>query len=140
MATNRSTDNLIAREKVYSDLDFAFRRNPITDQLAIKKDIESVKQSVLNILSTNPGERPFRPIFGANIQKYLFDNFNSVKAALIQEQVETALRNFEPRVNVLRVDVEQDRDLNSIEVKVEFEIRSPSRDVTSVSFTVERLR
>lgn len=133
-------NNIVAREKVYSDLDFAFRENPITGELAIKRDIESVKQSVVNILSTNPGERPFLPLFGANIRKYLFENFNQIKASLIEEQVINALSNYEPRVRVLNVNVDGKVDRNEIDVTVEFEIRSPTRDVTSVSFTVERLR
>ena len=136
-------NNIVARDKIYSDLDFAFRENPITGELAVKRDIESVKQSVVNILSTNPGERPFLPLFGANIRKYLFENFNQINATLIEEQVINALANYEPRVRVLNVDVDgtpSNTDRNEIDVTVEFEIRSPTRDVTSVSFTVERLR
>ena len=136
-------NNIVAREKIYSDLDFAFRENPITGELAIKRDVESVKQSVVNILSTNPGERPFLPLFGANIRKYLFENFNQINATLIEEQVINSLANYEPRVRVLNVDVDgtpSNTDRNEIDVTVEFEIRSPTRDVTSVSFTVERLR
>jgi len=45
--------NIRARDRIYSDMDFAFRENPVTGDVAIKKDVEAVKQSVLNILLTN---------------------------------------------------------------------------------------
>jgi hypothetical protein len=131
---------IVARERPYSDLDFAFRANPITGELAIKRNVEAVKQSVLNILSTNLGERPFLPLFGADIRKYLFDNFNQIKATLIEEQVGNALSNYEPRVRVLNIDVDGTSRPNEIRITVEFEIRSPERDIASVNFTIERLR
>ena len=133
-------ENRVRRDQVYSDLDFSFRENPITGELAMKKNIEAVKQSVLNILSTNPGERPFKPVFGANIRGHIFENFSSIKAVVIEQQIITALKNYEPRVKVLNVDVDRTRRPNEINVTVEFKILSPSQDVTSVSFVVERLR
>ena len=129
-----------ARDKVYSDLDFAFRMNPVTNDVSLKKDVEAVKQSVINILSTNRGERPFMPDFGANIQGFLFENVDSVTSALIEEQIRSALANYEPRVRVLQVNVEDLSYRNAINIRLEIEILSPSQTITSVEFIVERLR
>jgi phage baseplate assembly protein W len=129
-----------AREKVYSDLDFAFRKNPITNDVSLRKDVEAVKQSVLNILLTNRGERVFMSSFGANIRSFLFENIDSVTTALIQEDIIIALANFEPRVRVLTVDVQDKRDMNAINILLEIEILSPVQTTTSVEFIVERLR
>ena len=114
--------------------------NPVTNDVAIKRDIEAVKQSVINILSTNRGERPFMPAFGANIQSYLFENVDSVTVALIEEEVRSALVNYEPRVRVLEVFVEDLSDRNAINIRLEIEIISPFVTTTSVEFIVERLR
>ena len=130
----------VAREKTYSDIDFAFRANPMTGDVALKKDEEAIKQSVINILSTNRGERPFLPYFGANLRRYLFDNFDRVTTSLIDEQIRSALANYEPRVRVLSVDVQGRPDQNSMTITLEFEIISPTNARTSVEFVVERLR
>jgi phage baseplate assembly protein W len=134
------TEPIVAREVSYTDIDFGFRANPITGDIALKRDDEAVKQSVLNILSTNRGERPFDPDFGANIRNQLFENFDPIVKQLIEDDVRTALRNYEPRVRVLNVRVGAKPDQNSIDISVEFEIQSPEQTVTTVNFSVERLR
>ena len=44
----------IARTATYKDLDFTFKQNPNTNDVGIKKDNASIKQSVLNILQKIP--------------------------------------------------------------------------------------
>jgi len=131
---------IVAREQSYSDFDLAFRANPVTGDVALKKNEQAVKQSVLNILLTNRGERPFDPNFGSDITSQLFENFDPIVETILEEQIRTALRNYEPRVNLLGVVVDGSPDRNAINVRVEFEIISPEGVTTSVDFSVERLR
>jgi len=133
-------EQLVARERSYADIDFGFRANPITGDISLKRDVEAVKQSVVNILSTNRGERPFDPDFGANIRNQLFENFDPIVKQLIDDDIRSALRNYEPRVRVLNVNVNAQPDRNSIDITIEFQIQSPEQTVTTVSFSVERLR
>ena len=132
--------NIVAREQTYTDVDFSFRANPVTGDIALKRDDRAIKQSVLNILLTKRGERPFDPNFGTNITAQLFENFDPIVETLIDEEVRSSLRNNEPRVRVLNVTVDGSPDNNRLDVSVEFEIRSPEAPITSVSFSVERLR
>ena len=134
------TEPIVARERSYTDIDFGFRANPVTGDIALKRDEQAVKQSVVNILSTNRGERPFDPDFGANIRNQLFENFDPIVGQLIDDDIRSALRNYEPRVRVLNVGVDARPDRNSIDISVEFEIQSPEQTVTTVNFSVERLR
>jgi len=133
-------DAIVAREQAYTDFDLAFRANPVTGDVALKKNEQAVKQSVLNILLTKRGERPFDPNFGSNITSQLFENFDPIVKQLIDDDIRSALRNYEPRVRVLNVDVDARPDQNSIDISVEFEIQSPEQTVTTVNFSVERLR
>lgn len=129
-----------ARQNTYTDVDFSFRLIPVSNALALKKDEEAVKQSVVNILSTNRGERPFLPYFGSNIRAYLFDNFDNVTATLVEDQIRSALANYEPRVRVTNVEVNARPDDNALRIRLEFDIISPREVSTSVDFFVERLR
>jgi phage baseplate assembly protein W len=133
-------DIIVAREQAYTDFDLAFRANPVTGDVALKKNEQAIKQSVLNILLTNRGERPFDPNFGSNITSQLFENFDPIVEAVLDEQIRTALGNYEPRVRVIRVNVDGSPDRNSMTVTVEIEILSPEPVITSVNFSVERLR
>lgn len=132
--------SIIARQNSYSDVDFSFRVIPSSGNLALKRDEEAIKQSVVNILSTNKGERPFLPYFGADIRSYLFENFDSVSATLVEEQIVSALTNYEPRVRVTNVNITPRPDNNALRISLEFDIISPREVSTSVNFVVERLR
>lgn len=135
-----AAEDIIARERTYTDVDFAFRANPITGDVALKREIQAVKQSVLNILFTNRGERPFDPEFGSDIRKQLFENFDPITEQILSDQIRTALRNYEPRVRVLNIDISSRPDNNYIDVSLEVEIQSPDQTVITVDFSIERLR
>ena len=129
----------IAQSTAYTDLDLLYKTNPNTGDLSVKKGINSVKQSVLNILRTNHGERPFNPTFGANLRAFLFENINHVTAASIASQIKTAITNDEPIVKVLNVNVKTFPDNNNIQITVTIQIVSIG-EVVDVDATLERLR
>jgi phage baseplate assembly protein W len=64
-----------------------------------------VRQSILLIMQTAKGERVMRPDFGAGLQSFLFEPLTPATAAAVQHQVKEALVRFEPRIEVLKVDV-----------------------------------
>jgi len=124
----------------YSDLDLKFRLNPNTKDFVLKKDVEAVKQSVINILLTQRGERPFNPELGGNLYAYLFENFDDITKAAVETTIVNTLRNYEPRVRVLSVDVVDLDYRNALRITLEIQIISPEVSTTSVEFVVERLR
>ncbi|MEV1319952.1 GPW/gp25 family protein [Micromonospora arborensis] len=64
-----------------------------------------VRQSILLILDTEPGERVMRPDFGCGLRQYLMEPNTPATRAAIAREVDAALRAFEPRVMVTDVDV-----------------------------------
>ena len=68
----------------------------------------AIERSVLNILSTAKGERRMRPQFGCGIHDLVFAPNDPTTAGLIQSQVLEALGWWEPRIDVIAVDVEPD--------------------------------
>lgn len=129
-----------SRVKTYSDVDFKFRVIPNSGDIALKKDVEAVKQSVINILLTSHGEKVFEHTFGGNLKDFLFENFDTITAAGIKTRVIYSLMNYEPRVEVLGVEVIDMMEINAIKVSIEIVILSPEEITTTVEFIVERLR
>jgi len=129
----------IARQTTYKDLDFTFKQNPNTNDVGIKKNNASVIQSVLNILRTNHGERPFNYNFGANLRRYLFENMTRATAASMSTSIETALKNWEPRIEVLNTNIQAKADENEVKVTVTGRVKS-SNEVLDITTTIERLR
>lgn len=129
----------IAFNNNYTDLDFIYKLNPNTGDISTKKGINAVKQSVLNILRTNHGERPFNPFFGANLRSFLFENINYATAVIMSSQIKTSILNDEPRVKVLNVNVKTFPDRNDVQITVTIQIIAMNTSV-DVSTTLERLR
>ena len=129
----------IARQTLYKDLDFSFKQNPNTNDVGIKKNNASISQSVLNILRTNHGERPFNYKFGANLRRYLFENMTRATAANMTTSIETALGNWEPRIEVLNTNIQAKADENEVFITVTGRVKS-SNEVLDITTTIERLR
>ncbi len=129
----------IARQELYKDLDFTFKQNPNTNDVGIKKNNAAVIQSCLNILRTNHGERPFDYNFGANLRAYLFENINYITAANMASSVNTALMNYEPRIQILNTNVQARAEDNEIFITVTGRVKT-TNEIIDVSTTIERLR
>ena len=129
----------IAREETYKDLDFTFKQNPNTNDVGIKKNNAAVIQSCLNILRTNNGERPFNYNFGANLRSYLFENMNQITAANMSTSINVALKNYEPRLEVLNTNIQARADDNEVYITVTGRVKS-TNEIVDISTTIERLR
>ena len=129
----------IAIPATYKDLDFSFKQNPNTNDVGIKKNNAAVIQSCLNILRTNHGERPFDYNFGANLRAYLFENMTNITAANMATNVQVALKNYEPRIEVLNVNVKAQAAENDVFITVTGRVKSTNQ-IIDIATTLERLR
>lgn len=72
----------------------------------IEEEKEFVKQSVKNVLLTNPGERVMLPNFGVGLKRYLFENPDAKNLpSMIEAQVALQFENYLPSVSLSRVEV-----------------------------------
>ena len=129
----------IARQATYKDLDFTFKQNPNTNDVGIKKNNASIIQSCLNILRTNHGERPFNWNFGANLRSYLFENMSQITAANMSTSINTALTNWEPRIEILNTNIRAKASENEVNITVTGRVKS-SNEIVDITTTIERLR
>jgi uncharacterized protein len=73
--------------------------------LPLAEGPEKVRQAILAILDTEPGERLMRPDFGCGLRRYLMAPNSVATRALIRQDVELALQAWEPRIQLDGVDV-----------------------------------
>ena len=130
---------ITSRKVLYSDFDLSFIKHPNTKDVTILKDIDAVKQSVKNLVLTDQGERPFIPLLGSNIRALLFEPVDDFTAFDIDEQVRQTIKNHEPRVRVLDVDVIAEADNNRFKLSIDFQMIT-NLDTGNVSFYLERIR
>lgn len=121
----------------YSDLDGKLIPHPLTGDITNKKDIESVINSVKNLISANYYERPFSPYMGGNIVSQLFEGMNFVTTLAIQDQIKRVLEEHEPRVANVRAIVNAQE--NGYYIQIFFEVISLSQEV-EVNFYFKSIR
>jgi phage baseplate assembly protein W len=124
------------------DFDLAFRAHPSTGKLLVKKDDDAVKQGLKNLLLTNRFERPFRPEYGGDVRKRLFDNFDTIFASDYENQIRTAIKNYEPRAVIDdngSVVVTENTDSNQLYITVNFRNAVTLSDV-SIDINLNKVR
>lgn len=129
-----------SKETIYSDIPLSFTAHPVNGNIVLVKNSESIKQSVKNIVLTNFYERPYNIFFGGNLIAQLFENLDSSYTKfLIRDDIERAIRNNEPRAELLNVGVIPDYDRNALNVTVRFIPINESAPV-DVEIVIERTR
>lgn len=124
---------------LYADFHKDLTQNPISLDLAVKRDEEAVRESIKNLILTNKGERLFQPLLGGNIVAQLFENNTPATIKLIQEQIRATIEQYEPRAQLIDVVVQSSIDNNKIEVTIYFYISNVEQPV-SVTVFLERTR
>jgi phage baseplate assembly protein W len=92
--------------------------------IALAEHEADVREAILIILRTNPGERVMRPEFGAGLDALVFEPINATTIALAQHRVERALILFEPRIDQIGVTVEAAPREGRLDIAVRYRVRS----------------
>jgi len=85
---------------------------------------DDILQSLWILLSTAPGERTLVPDYGCALWRMVFENLDVTLMTRMQDIVERAILNWEPRVRVDSVVIEADPEIAGlVRINVEYTIR-----------------
>lgn len=93
-----------------------------TGGIAMVEDAQSVRQSVLLLMTTRPGERVMRPDYGCNLHRLIFEPNDATTQGLAIHYVRQAIERWEPRVEILDLDANAN-PLDPTEMVVELSYR-----------------
>jgi phage baseplate assembly protein W len=125
--------------RIFSDLDLNFTVHPVNKDISRKYDDNAIKQSIKNLLLTRNFERPFHSEIGSPIRAMLFELPGPMFTVMLQRAVIDVINNFEPRVEVLDVRVNDSIDTNAVYITLEFKIVNTERPIT-LDLALERTR
>jgi phage baseplate assembly protein W len=95
--------------------------------MPVQTDERLVKNDLLQLLLTVPGERAFRPDFGTELRRTTFEPQDRLTIDTLRRGILEAIRTFEPRVQVTELLIERVLDDTQLEVKIRsFIINDPS--------------
>ncbi len=96
-----------------------------TGALAMIEGDASVRQAILLLLSTSPGERVMRPKYGCNLRSLVFSLNDQTTAGLAIHYVREAIQRWEPRVDVLELDAgPQEANPTSLVIDLQYRVRA----------------
>ena len=130
----------MASKLSFKDINITFKKHPVTNDLVVSRDASAIKQAIVNLLLTNKGERPFNPDYGSDIREYLFEQLDYGTAAQVKLSIETTISQFEPRIQILSLEVWPNFNDNAFQVEMTYEIIGSDDPPTAVEFLLERTR
>ena len=133
--TNESKRN----SRSFKDIDLDFGRNTVTNDVNVVTNIIAIKRAVKNLVQTNYYERPFHPELGCGVRGLLFENFTPLTAIYLKRKISEVLNNYEPRIELTDVAVDDDEDGNRLVVDIYFTIIGV-QEPQQVSTILKRLR
>ena len=119
----------------FKDLPLDFIPHPVTGDVRPVVDDVAVKKSIMNLIRTPKGSRPFRPEYGSNVGNYLFKNADVFTQYDLASELKQTITKFETRVDVIKVGVTfQD---NGVKIDIAYKIKNMSA-ISTLTTTIKK--
>lgn len=123
----------------FLDIDINFDKNPVTKDVAVRKDEEAVKRALRNLVLYGRNDKPFHPEISAGIVDLLFANPDPLTMRDIKNKLQYIIEKYEPRVKTANINVVHVIDSGTLRITIEFTIANSNRLLTT-TVNLERLR
>lgn len=122
----------------FTDIDVNMTLHPQSGDLVLKYDINAIKRSIRNLLTTNTYERPFKPSLGIDLSAMLFElSTIGTDAVVLEQDIISLINRFEPRAVV--TNVVSSLNGNDLNVTLHLVVSNDPRP-QELSITLERVR
>ena len=108
--------------RAFKDISLSFTRSPITNDLITLNNEDAIKKSVINLCRTRLTDRFFNELLGTSIEDALFELVGEDIGVSLEEEIRTLLNNFEPRIKLTQVNIEDDIDENGLYITIRYNI------------------
>jgi len=135
-------------EKIYSDLKLDLAIGVIKrDELLSGKqriDVESddnlgaIRNSIISIITTSPGEKILNPTFGLNFGDLLFLPVSKIRATNIGETIVNGIQKFEPRIRIINLDVEADIENQEYNINIIYSVPRFANQKLNLSGSIKK--
>lgn len=103
-----------------------------TGAVAMATDSRAVRQSILLLLATRPGERLMHPDYGCHLHRLVFAPNDASTAGLAIHYVREALTRWEPRIDIQRLDAGANllgtADRAVLDIVLDYRVRRTGQD------------
>jgi len=86
--------------------------------LPVQQDARLIKNDLIQLLLTNPGERIMKPEIGSPIPTMQFENLISSDISRAKTDIKNSIAKYEPRVTVVDIWIKQQPDDNLVTITI----------------------
>tara|TARA_R100001082_G_scaffold106894_2_gene80230 strand:- start:8117 stop:8521 length:405 start_codon:yes stop_codon:yes gene_type:complete len=127
-----------------SDFDIDFSKNEFTSDVSLKKEANSIRQSIRNLILTRKGERKFDRNFGVGLHDLLFENNDVLFLSILSRDIEEHMDAYEPRAFFDSIELNDDEiDSNTLSITLHYFIVSLTEEnpqPDSLSISIQKIR
>ena len=124
----------------FKDISFSFTRHPVTNDVTVLRNEDAIKKSVQNLVKTRINERFFNDLLGLSVEASLFELVGSDISSSLTEEIRTLLENFEPRIKVLDIIVNDTLDYNGLYITIKYSIIGLPVPTQNIEFLLQPSR
>ena len=124
----------------FKDISMSFQVYPLNSDLIGLKNENAIARSVRNIVFTLPGEKFFDQNFGSRISATLFENLDDISAGVIKDEINFSIERYEPRVDLIDVEVYPNFDNNNFDVTIIYNIIGADVAPQELQFALQSTR
>ena len=95
----------------------------------VSAELARIRQSIVQILGTRPGERVRRPDFGCDLHALMFEPNTAIFQALARRRILAALAKWEPRITVLNVSFAYPEE-HAVQITIAYRVGTEQDSVT----------
>ena len=92
------------------------------------------------MIRTKINERFFNNLIGSSVDDTLFELNNSYDSSYLREEIITLLKNFEQRISLTNVFIENDLDSNDLFIQIEYDIVGIPLPTQNIEFILQPTR
>jgi phage baseplate assembly protein W len=126
--------------KTFKDISMSFQVNPLNYDIIAVTNETAIARSIRNLILTSKGEKFFDPLLGSRVNEILFDSVDYISASSIETEIEEVINNYEPRVDLISVDVNPNFDDNEMNVTINYYIVGIDAQPQQLSFALQPTR
>jgi phage baseplate assembly protein W len=120
----------------YKDLPLDFIPHPVSGDVRPIVNELAIKRSIINLINTRKGSRPFYPEYGCIISNFLFSNEDVFTKSSMIDSIYDALSRFEPRIDV--IEIRPRFEDNGIIIDIQYRIKNMNI-ISSISTSIKRV-
>jgi phage baseplate assembly protein W len=117
----------LADQWLGTGLRFPIRPDPQRGALSRATGMDRIRQSIGQILSTDPGERIMLPGFGCGLTRYVMEPNTLTTRSSMEKDIEAALTAWEPRIRLTSVSVSAGDDPGLVWIEIAYQRLSDQR-------------